>query len=143
MLLPISLTLAAACALVNLWLAVRCVRIRFKERALHGDAGHPLLAQRMRAQANFTEYTPILLILTALVELAIGSPLWLWIVAAAYAAARVAHGFGMDRANPNLLRAGGALITWAATAGLAAAALYAAYHATRETPAPPALAARV
>ena len=143
MLLPIALTLAAACALVDLWLAVRCAKVRLKEQALHGDGGNALLAQRMRAQANFIEYTPIILVLTALVELAIGSPSWLWIVAGAYAAARVAHGLGMDLNRPNALRAGGALITWGVTAGLALAALYVAYSATRETPAPPALAARV
>lgn len=143
MLLPITLTLAAVCALVNLWLAIRCVRIRFKNQTLHGDGANALLAQRMRAQANFIEYTPIFLVLTALVEMALGSSIWLWIVAAAYLAARIAHGFGMDMDRPNAWRASGALITWVMTAGLAIAALYAAYNATREVPAPPVLAARI
>ena len=141
MLLPITLTLAAACALINLWLGIRCVRIRIAGKALHGDGGNMLLGRRMRAHANFAEYTPIILILIGLVELAIGSPLWLWIVALLYVAARVAHGFGMDADKPNVWRAGGALLTWALTAGLAIAGLYIAYSATREVPAPPALAA--
>lgn len=64
MLLPITLTLAAACALINFWLAVRCARIRVGAKLLHGDSGNMLLARRMRAHANFIEYTPIVLILS-------------------------------------------------------------------------------
>lgn len=70
MLLPITLTFAAACALLNMWLAIRCARFRVKDKILHGDAGNGLLAKRMRAHANFVEYTPIVLILFALVEMA-------------------------------------------------------------------------
>ncbi len=71
MLLPITLTFAAACALLNLWLAIRCARFRIRDKILHGDAGHGLLARRMRAHANFIEYTPIVLILFGLIEMAI------------------------------------------------------------------------
>lgn len=142
MLLPITLTLAAACALINLWLAIRCAKIRISGKTLHGDGGDVLLARRMRAHANFIEYTPIILILTGLIELAVGSPLWLWIAAAAYIIARLAHGFGMDADRPTVWRAGGALITWVLTAGLAVAALYITYSATREVPAPPSMAAQ-
>ncbi|HWV11900.1 MAG TPA: MAPEG family protein [Sphingobium sp.] len=143
MLLPITLTLAAACALLNLWLATRCVRIRMAAKALHGDGGDPLLARRMRAHANFIEYAPIVLILFALIELALGSPLWLWIAACAFIVGRVAHPFGMDADKPTLWRAAGILLTWAVSASLALTALYAAYSATRAVPAPPALAAQV
>ena len=142
MLLPITLTLTAACALLNLWLALRCARIRLSGRTLHGDGGNALLARRMRAHANYAEYTPIILILFGLVELAIGSPTWLWAGALIYVLARVAHGFGMDADHPTIWRAGGALLTWLISAALALAALYVAYSAMREIPAPPALAAR-
>lgn len=140
MLLPITLTLAAACALINFWLAVRCARIRVGAKLLHGDSGNMLLARRMRAHANFIEYTPIVLILFGLIEMAIGAPLWLWIGAMIYAPARIAHGFGMDADKPTVWRAGGALLTWIVMLGLAVAALYVAYGATRAVPAPPAMA---
>ncbi|MFD1105367.1 MAPEG family protein [Sphingobium olei] len=143
MLLPITLTFAAACALLNLWLAIRCARFRIKDKVMHGDAGHALLARRMRAHANFVEYTPIVLILTGLVELAAGASLWLWIMALVYILARVAHAFGMDADKPTLWRGSGALLTWAITAALAVTALTIAYGATREIPAPPAMAANV
>ena len=142
MLLPIALSLAAICACLNLWLATRCVRVRLKTQTLHGDGGDQLLARRMRAHANFIEYTPIILILIALVELAIGSPVWLWIVADIYIVARIIHPLGMDADHPSRWRAAGAALTWLIAAGLAVVALYAAYSSTREVPAPPALAAQ-
>ncbi len=143
MLLPITLTLAAACALLNFWLAIRCSGVRMTAKVLHGDGGNPMLGKRMRAHANFTEYTPFVLILFALVEMALGLSLWLWIAALAYVVARVAHALGMDADAPGALRGGGIAVTWLIMLGLAIAALYAAYSGTREIPAPPALAARV
>lgn len=140
MLLPITLCLAAACALINFWLAVRCARIRVGAKLLHGDSGHVLLARRMRAHANFIEYTPIVLILFGLIEMAIGAPLWLWVAAMIFALARIAHGIGMDADQPTVWRAGGALLTWIVMIGLAIAALYVAYSATRAMPAPPVMA---
>lgn len=143
MLLPITLTFAAACALLNLWIATRCARIRIADKVLHGDAGNALLARRMRAHANYIEYTPIVLILFLLVELAVGASLWLWIGALVYVAARVAHAFGMDADVPTLLRGGGAMLTWIVMIAMAITALTIAYTATREVPAPPALSAQV
>lgn len=142
MLLPITLTLAAACALLNLWLAMRCAAIRVSAGTLHGDGGNPQLGRRMRAHANFNEYTPITLILFALVELAIGASLWLWIAAVLYLIGRIAHGLGMAADKPGVPRAGGIILTWLVMLALAGTALYVAYSATREVPAPPALAAR-
>jgi uncharacterized membrane protein YecN with MAPEG domain len=109
---------------------------------LHGDAGHGLLARRMRAHANYVEYTPIVLILFGLVEMAVGASLWLWIGALAYVVARVAHAFGMDADKPTAWRAGGALLTWVIMIVMAGTALSIAYGATREMPVPPAMAAR-
>ncbi|MGC4250276.1 MAG: MAPEG family protein [Sphingobium sp.] len=144
MLLPITLTLAAACALINLWLAMRCVRIRMIDKAaLHGDGGNALLARRMRAHANFIEYTPMVLILCALIEMALGASLWLWVGALAYVVARICHGLGMDAEGSSNLRAVGAVLTWVIMAALAGAALYAAYQGTRAVPAPPTMAAAV
>jgi uncharacterized membrane protein YecN with MAPEG domain len=143
MLLPITLTFAAACALLNFWLAIRCARFRIKDKILHGDAGHGLLARRMRAHANYIEYTPIVLILFGLVEMAVGASLWLWIGALAYVVARVAHAFGMDADKPTAWRAGGALLTWVIMIVIAGTALSIAYGATRAMPVPPAMAARV
>lgn len=104
MILPITLTIAGAAALLNIWLGRRVGQLRITHKISIGDGGNEALTARMRAQANFVEYTPLVLILIALIELAIGSKLWLWIVGVLYILARIAHAFGMDRRHPDPLR---------------------------------------
>lgn len=112
MMLPITLTIAGAAALVNLWLAFRAGQVRRARRIMIGSGGDPLLEARMRAQANFVEYTPFFLVLLALIEAARGPQGWLWGVAIAFILARIAHAFGMDRPAPNALRVIGILTTF-------------------------------
>ena len=121
--LPITLTIAAAAVLINIWLGTRVSRLRLRHKVSVGDAGNEAIACRMRAQANFVEYTPLFLILLALIELSQGSRAWLWGVAIVYILGRLAHPFGMDRPAPNKLRMIGILITWAVLIGLALYAL--------------------
>jgi len=104
MILPITLTIAGAAALLNIWLARRVGQMRLAHKISIGDGGNEALIARMRAQANFIEYTPFVLILIGLIELAEGSQLWLWIVGMVYILARIAHGFGMDRPRPDPLK---------------------------------------
>ncbi len=127
MILPVTLTIAAAAAVLNLWLAMRIVRARFSTKVMTGDGGDPMMLGRMRAQANFIEYAPFVLILMALIELAGGSTTILWVTGPVFVAARVAHGLGMDAGAPRVLRGAGALLTWAVLAGLAGWALLIAY----------------
>ena len=129
MLLPITLTIAAAATLLNMWLAMRVTRLRVDRKIMTGDAGDAALVARMRAQANFVEYTPFFLILLGLIEYARGPRTWLWAVAIAYIAARVAHAFGMDRPAPNPLRLIGILVTFLALATLAIYAIVLSYSA--------------
>ncbi|CAN5374651.1 hypothetical protein BH10PSE12_BH10PSE12_30560 [soil metagenome] len=143
MLLPITLTLAAAAALLNMWLAMRVGRTRTANKILHGDGGCDPLIKRMRAQANFVEYTPFVLILFGLVELAIGPQTWLWLLALIYIVARIAHAFGMDADVPHKGRMIGIMVTFLTMIALSVAALYVAYGSMREVEAPPSLAAHV
>lgn len=94
--LPVALATAAACALINLWLAIRVGQVRRAERISIGDGGSERLTARMRAQLNFVEYAPFILILIGLIELAVGTHWWLWGAAAAFVIARILHPFGMD-----------------------------------------------
>jgi uncharacterized protein len=96
MILPITLTAAGAAALINIWLAMRVGQRRTSGKVSIGDGGHLPLIARMRAHANFTEYTPYFLILVALIEMAKGTSIGLWIVTGAFLLGRVAHGIGMD-----------------------------------------------
>ena len=121
--LPITLTIAAAAVLINIWLGARVSQLRWRHKVSIGDGGNSQVASRMRAHANFIEYTPFFLILVALIELSKGPATWLWIVAILFILARLAHPFGMDRAAPNKLRIAGMLVTWAVLLGLAVYAL--------------------
>jgi uncharacterized membrane protein YecN with MAPEG domain len=127
MILPISLTIAAAAALLHVWLSVRVSHVRRLHHVSIGDEGNRAVATRMRAHGNFAENTPIFLILLALTELAVGSELWLWIVAALFIAGRLSHVFGMERPAPNALRIAGVALSWLVLLGLAGHALFLSY----------------
>jgi uncharacterized membrane protein YecN with MAPEG domain len=79
--------------------------------------------RRMRAQANFIENTPLVLILVAAVELSGQGGQWLAIVGAVFMLARIAHPIGLDRSEPNLLRGLGAGVTMLIQLGLAVIAV--------------------
>ncbi|HEX6374221.1 MAG TPA: MAPEG family protein [Allosphingosinicella sp.] len=121
MILPITLTIAGAATLLNIWIARRIGQLRISNRISIGDGGNEALTARMRAQANFVEYTPFFLILLGLIELAVGSRVWLWVVAVIYILGRIAHAFGMDRPQPDRLRLRmiGIIVTFLVLIGLA------------------------
>ena len=115
MILPITLTAAGAAALINLWLAIRVGQVRTNENVI----------RRMRAHANFTEFTPFVLILIGAIELATGTSTWLWAVSSLYLVGRLLHAFGMDGFMPG--RMIGTLITMASLLGLGGYAIYVAH----------------
>ncbi len=115
-LLPITLASAGTAAIINVWLALRIGSARAAAGVSIGDGGNPRLTARMRAHANFAEYTPFFLILLGVIEYNVGSPLWLSLVSAAFLLARVAHPLGMDGLAH--ARKAGALVTLATLLGL-------------------------
>ena len=94
--LPVTLCLAAAAALVNFWLGMRIGKLRGTLKVSVGDGGQEPLVRRMRAQANFGEQVPLTLALVALVELAGKGGQWLAPAAAIFIAGRICHAIGMD-----------------------------------------------
>jgi uncharacterized membrane protein YecN with MAPEG domain len=127
MIMPITLTMAGAAALINAWLGFRCTQVRIGQKILTGDGGNPMMLARMRAHANFVEYAPFFLILTGLIEYARGAQTWLWLVGIVFLIGRISHAFGMDRPAPNPLRMGGAMVAMAVTIGLAIYAILLPY----------------
>lgn len=118
--LPITLTIAGAAALLNLWLGLRVSLLRRRLKVSIGDGGNEPIARRMRGHANFTEYAPFVLILLGLVEYTAGSSPWLWAAGILFIVGRLAHPFGMDRPGASALRIGGMAVTWAVLLALAA-----------------------
>lgn len=123
MILQTTLCLAAAAALINFWLMMRVGRTRHATKILHGDGGNEMLTRRMRAQANFIENTPIVLILVGLIEMTGKAGTWLAIAGSIYMLARVVHAFGMDRGEVNALRGIGIGVTILTLLGLAVIAV--------------------
>jgi uncharacterized membrane protein YecN with MAPEG domain len=141
MILPITLTITGAAAIILVWLGLRVSMLRRPLKISIGDGGNPALARRIRAHANFAENMPIVLILLATIELATGGSLWLWGAAILFVIARIAHVFGMDRDGKSLLRMLGMSLSWIVIIALGVAAIVIAYQSpslqSRTRTAPP------
>jgi uncharacterized protein len=128
--LPVTLTIAAGAALVNVWLMIRCGQARTKGGVSIGDGGDDFLIRRMRAHANFVESAPfVLVLLGALEEATGGTNNWLWGLGILYIVGRLAHGLGMDGGSLGKGRMVGTLITMVTLLGLAGWALWRVYSA--------------
>ena len=134
MLPKVSLVLAGALALLNLWLSFRVGQVRGSEKVSVGDGGNERVIRRMRAHANFAENAWVVLALVLVLELSLGASGWLWGAAALFVAARIAHGLGMDGWYAG--RMGGTVVTMALqlALGLWAIAIPLTFHAPPEAP---------
>ena len=117
-LLPVTLLSAAAAVLLNFWLGWRIAAFREEYKVSVGDGGNEPLLRRMRAQSNFIEQAPFVLILIGALELS-GANHWaLGAIAAVFVAARVAHAFGMEGGELQRLRMYGMMGTMLANLAL-------------------------
>ena len=114
--LPVTLVTAGGAALIAFWLALRTGGARRAAGVSIGDGGDPALICRMRAQANFVEYAPFILILIGLIEFTRGTSLWIWGASALFLVARIAHPLGMDGLKG--ARATGTALTFLLLVGL-------------------------
>ncbi|SMF74836.1 hypothetical protein SAMN06265365_13148 [Tistlia consotensis] len=67
---------AALLGLLLLALSINVIRLRRRLRVSLGDGGDARLARPVRAQGNFVDYVPMVLLLLLLAELG-GGPAWL------------------------------------------------------------------
>ncbi|MBN8815748.1 MAG: MAPEG family protein [Sphingomonas sp.] len=134
MILPVTLTIAAAAGLINIWLAVRVTQVRSKANVWLGDGGQEPVVARTRAHTNFVEYAPFVLILIGLIELARGPSIWLWALGVAFTLARLSHGIGMDPTAPRILRRIGAITTLVVLLALSGWALVISYQSATPQP---------
>lgn len=126
-LLPVTLSAAAAAAILNVWLMLRVGAVRNAEKIYLGDEDNVNLIRRMRAHANFTETAPFVLVLIAAIEIAGKGGEWLPYVAGVYIIGRIGHAFGMEGGSMQMGRLIGIIITLLTLLGLAiVAALIAA-----------------
>jgi len=95
-LVPVTLSSAAAAAVLAVWLMIRVGQVRMSEKVSVGDGGNEKVIRRMRAHANFVESAPFVVLLIGAIELTGKGDAWLAYVAGAYFIGRILHGFGMD-----------------------------------------------
>jgi len=119
--LPLPVTLATACVLSLIYLALiaRVSLARYRYRVSLGDAGNQDILCRVRTHANFAEYVPLILVLMGLVEVSGGQPLVLLAIGGLLAIFRIAHAIGMPMRAPNVFRMVGAGGTFVLLAVLA------------------------
>ncbi len=105
--LPITLVTACILGIMFIWLSSRVIAGRVRMQSLIGDSNSEEMLFLMRTHANFTEYTPIFLIILGLLEYAGGNATALTVIAALFVVARLLHvpGMGPD-ANLRLRQAG-------------------------------------
>lgn len=110
---PVTALYAALLALLLITISWRVSKHRKRAHVSLGDGGDELLIRAGRAQANFTEYVPLALILMLLLEAA---GLWLLVLhglGVMLLVGRLAHSWGMM--NPDAKPSGrwwGTALTW-------------------------------
>ncbi len=125
--IPVTLFTSAVLGILCAALSILVTVARARAKVMIGDGGGAAgtggLLQAVRAHGNFIEHVPIALILLGGIEVSGASRLTCEMFAAVLILARLMHAAGMHRPAPNVLRAGGAILTWAILLGLGAEAL--------------------
>lgn len=99
--LIVTTLIACILAALLIRLSFRVIRLRRHHKVGLGSGGVDDLERAIRAQANFTEYVPIALILMACLELN-GAPLWLIaILGITLIAGRMIHAKGINQPPPH------------------------------------------
>lgn len=122
---------AAILALLFVALSVYVILGRAKHRVLVGEGTSPDMLRRIRAHANFIEYTPLFLILLLLVEQQTEwAATYLHIIGAAFVLGRLAHAYALTRAEgvnataPSVFRLIGMICTFTPLVVLAVGLLF-------------------
>jgi uncharacterized protein len=110
--LPVSGLYAAALTLLFVVLSARVILYRRGHGISLGDAGDPVLVQRMRAQGNWAEYAPLGLVLLIIAELQGHPTPLLHAVGALLLIGRLMHGINFSFGIRSVvLRTGGMALT--------------------------------
>lgn len=110
--MPIITLYASLLGLLLIYLSLRVVRQRKSDKVDIGS-GEGMLKRYVRAQANFTEYVPIALILLVLLAYS-GAANWLLhILGSLLVIARLLHAFGfVNQIGVSFGRVAGTALTW-------------------------------
>jgi len=116
---PITAFYAGLLGILFLYFSVLVVKGRFSKKISLGDGGDHHFQQMIRAHGNFSEYTPIVLILLFVAEVNQTPPVFLHIAGSALLAGRFIHAFGLRRhSGLSWQRVSGMLLTFASLLSL-------------------------
>ena len=113
--LAFAVSYIAILVVIGVILAIRVITIRRAERIGLGSGENKVLARRIRAHGNFSEYAPLLM--AALIGLAlVNAPVWLVnLVGVGGIAGRIIHAIGLEgSAGSSFGRVGGMVLTFTA-----------------------------
>lgn len=95
--LTITAFYASLLTLVFLTLSFNIVRLRRKLKVGVGDGGEHLLTKAIRVHGNFSEYTPLALVLLAAYELSGANAVWLHVLGLTLFVGRILHVIGLSQ----------------------------------------------
>jgi len=116
---PITAFYAGLLGILFFYFSVLVVKGRLTKKIPLGDGGDHHFQQVIRAHGNFSEYTPIVLILLFVAEVNLTNPIFLHLAGTALLAGRFIHAFGLRRhSGSSWQRASGILLTFASLLAL-------------------------
>jgi uncharacterized protein len=125
---PITAFYAGLLAILFFYLSVRVILIRGNKKIGLGDNGDRHVLQLIRAHGNFSEYTPLILVLMLIAELNASHSLLLHGCGVALLLGRFFHAVGLNRhAGSSWQRILGMILTFSALLSAAVANLLIAY----------------
>ena len=92
---PITAFYAGLLGILFFYLSALVVKSRLSKNILLGDGGDHHFQQVIRAHGNFSEYTPIVIILLFIAEVNLSQSIVLHLAGTALLAGRFLHAFGM------------------------------------------------
>ena len=89
----------ALLSLVFVYLSIRTIGLRRKNKIAIGDGGNLSLQKATRAHANFAEYTPISLLLLSIIELDGYNPILINALGISLLIGRCCHAYGISKTD--------------------------------------------
>ncbi|GAC19752.1 MAPEG family protein [Paraglaciecola arctica] len=111
---PITAFYAGLLGILFFYFSVLVIKGRRDKQISLGDGGDHHFQQVIRAHGNFSEYTPIVLILLFVAEVNLSNPIILHLAGTALISGRFIHAFGLRRhSGTSWQRVWGMLLTFA------------------------------
>ncbi len=104
---------AALLGLIFVVLSVKTIIIRRKNKVAVGDGNNLLLQRAMRVHANFSEYTPLAIILVGFVESLKYNAIIVHVLLSAFLLGRIIHAYGLSQIDEDFrFRVFGMILTF-------------------------------